>query len=91
VISVQAIVLSFESFRRNHNWLKSLSFFFGSALRGKCSLMHTADFNQQDETSELETDVCIVGSGPAGLSVAKEFVGSSVRVLVVESGDAEPN
>jgi choline dehydrogenase-like flavoprotein len=91
VISVQAIVLSFESFRRNHNWLKSLSFFFGPALRGKCSLMHTADFNQQDETSELETDVCIVGSGPAGLSVAKEFVGSSVRVLVVESGDAEPN
>jgi hypothetical protein len=36
VISVQAIVLSLESLqiRRNHNWLKSLSFFFSPALRG---------------------------------------------------------
>jgi hypothetical protein len=34
VISVQAIVLSLESsqIRRNHNWLKSLSFFFSPAL-----------------------------------------------------------
>jgi hypothetical protein len=35
VISVQDIVLSLESLqiRRNHNWLKSLSFFFSQALR----------------------------------------------------------
>jgi hypothetical protein len=35
VVSVQAIVLSLESLqiRRNHNWLKSLSFFFSPALR----------------------------------------------------------
>jgi transposase len=35
VISVQTIVLSLESLqiRRNHNWLKSLSFFFSPALR----------------------------------------------------------
>jgi hypothetical protein len=35
VISVQAIVLSLESsqIRRNHNWLKSLSFFFSLAPR----------------------------------------------------------
>jgi hypothetical protein len=35
VISVQAIVLSLESLqiRRNHNSLKSLSFFFSPALR----------------------------------------------------------
>jgi hypothetical protein len=37
VISVQAIVLSLESsqIRRNHNWLKSLSFFFSPALRDR--------------------------------------------------------
>jgi hypothetical protein len=37
VISVQTIVLSLESLqiRRNHNWLKSLSFFFSPALSGK--------------------------------------------------------
>lgn len=34
----------------------------------------------------IETDLCIVGSGPAGLSIAKEFVGTTVQVLVVESG-----
>jgi hypothetical protein len=36
VISVQIIVLSLESLqiRRNHNWLKSLSFFFSPALSG---------------------------------------------------------
>jgi hypothetical protein len=35
VISVQTIVLSLESsqIRGNHNWLKSLSFFFSPALR----------------------------------------------------------
>src|SRR5208282_1626493 len=34
VISVQTIVLSFESIQSegNHNWLKSLSFFFGQTL-----------------------------------------------------------
>jgi hypothetical protein len=39
VISVQTIVLSLESLqiRRNHNWLKSLSFFFSPALRNLSS------------------------------------------------------
>jgi hypothetical protein len=37
VISVQTIVLSLESLqiRRNHNWLKSLSFFFSQPLKMK--------------------------------------------------------
>jgi hypothetical protein len=36
VISVQTIVLPLESLqiRRNHNWLKSLSFFFSQTLSG---------------------------------------------------------
>jgi choline dehydrogenase-like flavoprotein len=51
--------------------------------------MDMADFDQLDQTGDFETDICIIGSGPAGLSIAKEFLGSSVRVLVVESGDAE--
>jgi hypothetical protein len=41
VVSVQAIVLSLESLqiRRNHNWLKSLSFFFSPALTyRRCAL-----------------------------------------------------
>lgn len=35
---------------------------------------------------ELETDVCVVGAGPAGLSVARELAGSGLAVTVLESG-----
>lgn len=34
----------------------------------------------------LEYDVCVVGSGPAGGTVANELVGSGLRVVVLESG-----
>ncbi|MGD1859657.1 MAG: GMC oxidoreductase [Leptolyngbyaceae cyanobacterium] len=42
----------------------------------------------RDFTSEapIESDLCIIGSGPAGLSIAHEFVNTSVKVLVLESG-----
>jgi len=45
VISVQAIVLSLESLqiRRNHNWLKSLSFFFSPALRSYNEIGNTIE------------------------------------------------
>lgn len=39
--------------------------------------------------SLIQTDLCIIGSGPAGLSIAKEFIGTNVNVLVVESGGHE--
>lgn len=38
-----------------------------------------------DETT-LEADLCIVGSGPAGMSVACQFLDSSARVLLLEAG-----
>lgn len=44
------------------------------------------DFRQMGPGPELHADVCIVGSGPAGLTVAAEFLGSSLRICVVESG-----
>jgi choline dehydrogenase-like flavoprotein len=34
----------------------------------------------------FEADVAIIGSGPAGLAIAKEFLDSRASVLVVESG-----
>ena len=34
----------------------------------------------------LETDVCIVGAGAAGITLAKEFAGADFRVLLLESG-----
>jgi choline dehydrogenase-like flavoprotein len=36
--------------------------------------------------STIETDLLIIGGGPAGLTIAREFLGSSINVLIVESG-----
>lgn len=37
----------------------------------------------------VEADVCIVGAGPAGITLAREFIGSSLRVVLLESGKFE--
>jgi len=39
------------------------------------------------ENETLETDVCIVGAGVAGITLAREFMGQQFRVCVLESGD----
>jgi choline dehydrogenase-like flavoprotein len=42
------------------------------------------------ENELVETDLCIIGAGPAGISIAREFVGRRLRVCVLESGGARP-
>lgn len=37
-------------------------------------------------TQQFESDVCIVGAGAAGISAAREFLHSDVKVIVLESG-----
>lgn len=37
----------------------------------------------------LETDICIVGAGPAGITLAREFMGTSYQVCLIESGGLE--
>jgi len=37
----------------------------------------------------LETDLCIIGAGAAGITIAREFLGHDARFLVVESGGLE--
>lgn len=39
--------------------------------------------------SLIETEVCIVGGGAAGITLAREFAHSSFRVILLESGGAE--
>ena len=34
----------------------------------------------------LETDLAIIGGGPAGISLALSLAGSKIRVLLMESG-----
>jgi hypothetical protein len=68
VISVQTIVLSLESLqiRRNHNWLKSLSFFFSPALIGgategmRYALGHGFDPNRIASLTEMNAVGCEV-------------------------------
>ncbi|WP_243373279.1 FAD-dependent oxidoreductase [Microvirga solisilvae] len=34
----------------------------------------------------LDADICIIGAGPAGITLAKGFLGSNIRVVILESG-----
>ena len=49
--------------------------------------MQIANLDSLYADSTIETDLVIVGGGPAGLTIAREFFGTSARVLVLESGD----
>lgn len=48
--------------------------------------MNFEDLRHLEDDCLIETDLCIIGTGPAGLSIAKEFAGTSIRVWLVESG-----
>ncbi len=37
----------------------------------------------------VESDICIVGGGPAGLTVARELAGRGLRIVLLESGGRE--
>ena len=41
---------------------------------------------RNDPFSTLDVDLCIVGAGPAGITIAREFLNTSVTVCLLESG-----
>jgi len=45
-----------------------------------------ADGRSVSDDETVETDVCIVGAGVAGITLAREFVDQGFQVLVLESG-----
>ncbi len=47
------------------------------------------DFGRTGDTTTFEADICIVGSGAAGLTLACHL-GRHLRVLVVEAGGRRP-
>lgn len=50
--------------------------------------MRIRDLRNPSDTID-ESDLCIIGSGPAGMAIAQHFAGGRRRVLIVESGDRE--
>jgi choline dehydrogenase-like flavoprotein len=62
----------------------------------RCGLHHyddamIADARAVSRDETVETDVCIVGAGVAGLTLAREFLGQGFQVLLLESGDLKPD
>lgn len=47
------------------------------------------DADQVEPASLLQSDICIVGSGAAGIAIAQEFIGTPYQVLMLESGGFE--
>ncbi len=47
------------------------------------------DFSIEPEPREIGTDICIVGAGAAGITLAMELIGGGARVLIVEAGGFE--
>ncbi len=48
--------------------------------------MDIEDLQAIDQKSSLETDLCIVGTGPAGWAIAEDLRDSGLRILMLESG-----
>ncbi len=44
------------------------------------------DFHEFDDGACMRADVCIIGAGAAGITLAREFLGTQFTVLVLESG-----
>jgi choline dehydrogenase-like flavoprotein len=53
--------------------------------------MRVEDLGFLGADATLDTDLVIIGGGPAGLTIAREFFGTSTRVLILESGQLEEN
>ena len=47
------------------------------------------DFRNRENGALLDADLCIIGSGAAGITIARELIGSEIRVCLVESGGLE--
>jgi choline dehydrogenase-like flavoprotein len=47
------------------------------------------DFRTLGENNRIEVDLCIIGAGAAGITIAREFIGSGIDVCLLESGGLE--
>ena len=47
------------------------------------------DSRELAQNSSAQADVCIIGAGAAGISIAREFIGTNKKVILLESGGLE--
>lgn len=49
------------------------------------------DIDSLENDTLIESDICIIGAGPAGLTLAHEFIGTNFNVSLLESGGLSKN
>jgi choline dehydrogenase-like flavoprotein len=49
------------------------------------------DARALDPRAELDTDICIVGAGAAGMTIAQQLIDDRARVVVLEGGGLQPD
>ena len=49
------------------------------------------DSRTLEDGTVIERDLCIVGAGPAGIAIAREFMKTGLKVALLESGDIAPD
>ncbi len=47
------------------------------------------DFRETEDGNEIDADLCIVGGGAAGITLASALIGTSLDICVIESGGFE--
>jgi choline dehydrogenase-like flavoprotein len=60
-----------------------------ATLRGGLAQL-IEDFNTFNDGTVVTADVCIVGAGAAGITIAREFLGTRHKVLLLEGGGFDP-
>lgn len=48
------------------------------------------DFQELPRDAVLKADICVIGSGAAGITIGQEFLGTAYKVIIVESGGLKP-
>jgi choline dehydrogenase-like flavoprotein len=49
------------------------------------------DFRDAEDGLRIEADICVIGAGAAGITLARALAGSDIQVVVLESGGFEPD
>jgi len=49
------------------------------------------DFRANESAHDYDADICIMGGGAAGITIARELAKGHYKVLLVESGDLDPD